>query len=766
MLTLALDEYGDFEGIRDENEPVYIAGLIYDDKNISGEERLERNRIKAYYQAVIAEAAEGAAGAWTHEFVYPDALHSKSDGMRDHYVVRPVKELVRITLPEFIRRGTYRGNMLKWKNPEGIIRDFLPRQGQYHIFVILKSDAGIKKLLAGNANILAKDDYASNLYFHMADEMICRLIFYNPVIREVKDISLDIATRSSGNMLMSDPLAQEYKRQGYKAILCDENDPGGKVYFNLTNADIYRSVIAEEILDAQQPDINIAEFNVTPIQYKASARRMEFLYMADTICSYLQFDIEGEDAEGWLGAIAGRTRDLTGRDDNLIFGYDEIDIIYAKAWNMYQEGDLYKALSIAYDAGKREGAFAAFYKNLWFEKLEERVRECRDVSDFNMAVRKLNETLNNNSLDSDKALYILRVLEEMAPEVEKEFRSPEARGILYLLNDIGVTVYCHIGDSVTAEKYFEKCTQLAGTVSLEAYLGTRNKMVVFCCDYFEMDRAEEIADENMVYQELLTDLKKEVHLQGVSEDGYTALGKAHSQRGQVYAFKRDPRAEDEFRTALENFEPGSANYKITQSYLLQHYLDTGRKDAYLEEAESYFDGKEKLAEQLKYIVDEGARYDSLINMTYALYVFIKGLYLFRLGEMSDRVWKDLQSLERRFARKIAKPGWKLSGHPSELIFKYMRLIALSRNDPEAEQVYAKRMAGCLPYHGPTEDAIRMLVEIESADKKGETGCRDELTDALCRFMADRFKAFKALEIPAEGDIRFSWLKDTITFMYR
>ena len=766
MLTLALDEYGDFEGIRDENEPVYIAGLIYDDKNIGGEERLERNRIKAYYQAVIAEAAEGAAGAWTHEFVYPDALHSKGDGMRDHYVVRPVKELVRVTLPEFIRRGTYRGNMLKWKNPEGIIRDFLPRQGQYHIFVILKSDAGIKKLLAGNANILAKDDYASNLYFHMADEMICRLIFYNPVIREVKDISLDIATRSSGNMLMSDPLAQEYKRQGYKANLCDENDPGGKVYFNLTNADIYRSVIAEEILDAQRPDINIADFNVTPIQYRAGAKKMEFLYMADTICSYLQFEIAGQNAEEWLAAIVGRTRDLTGRDDNLIFGYDEIDIIYAKAWNMYLGGDLYKALSIAYDAGKHEGAFAAFYKKLWFKKLEERVRECRNVSDFNMAVRKLNETMNNNSLDSDKALYILQVLEEMAPEIEKEFRSPEARGILYLLNDIGVTAYCHIGDSVTAEKYFKKCTQLAGTVSLEAYLGTRNKMVVFCCDYFEMDLAEEISDENIVYQELLTELKKEVHLPGVSDDGYVAFGKAHSQRGQVYAFKRDPRAVDEFRMALENFEAGSANFKITQSYLLHYYLDAGCKEAYLEEAEQYFDGRKKPAEQLKYIVDEGARYDALFNMTYALYVFIKGLYLFRLNEMSDRVWKDLQSLERRFARKIAKPGWKLSGHPAELIFKYMRLIAISRNDQESEQTYAERMAGCLPYHGPTEDAIRMLAEIEAADIKGQTGLRDELTDDLCRFMADNFEVFNDLEIPADGDARLGWLKENITFMYR
>lgn len=762
MLTLALDEYGDFEGLKTEAGPVYIAGLIYDDKNISGEERLERSRIKAYYKAVVSEAAEKAV-MLAGEFTYPEALHSNGDGVRDHYVVRPVKELVRLTLPEFIRRGTYRGRKLTWLNPQGVIKDFQPRQGEYHIFVILKSDEGIKKLLAGNANILAKDDYASNLYFHMADEMICRLIFYNPVIRDVKDISLDIATRSSGDMMRNDPLAQEYMRQGYKPI---ELDDPGKVRFNLTNADIYRSVIAEEILDAQRPDICISGFNVNSIQYTAGARKMEFLHMADTICSFLQFEIEGAGAEEWLESIAGRTKDLTGRDDNLIFGYDEIDIIYARAWNKYLEGDLYKALSIAYDAGKYEGAFAAFYRDLWFKKLEARVLEHRDVADFNMAVRKLFETLNNNSLNSDKALYILKILEEMAPEIEKEFRSPEARGILYLLNDIGVTVYCHIGDSINAEKYFQKCTELAGTVSLESYLGTRNKMVVFCCDYFAMDQAEEIADENIVYQELLTDLKKDVHLPGTAEEGNTSLGKARSQRGQVYAFKRDPRAAAELRAALADFEEGSANYKITQSYLLHHYLDTGNREAYLSEAEKYFDGRKKPAEQLKYIVDEGAKYDSLINMSYALYVFLKSLYLFRLDELSERVWKDLNSLEKRFARKIAKPGWKLSGHPAELIFKYMRLIAISRNEAESEQVYTERLAGCLPYHGATEDAIRMFAEAETAEKKGETELRDELTERLCQFLKDSFEAFKELEIPRDGEARYKQLGERITFMYR
>ena len=140
---------------------------------------------------------------------------------------------------------------------------------------------------------------------------------------------------------------------------------------------------------------------------------------------------------------------------------------------------------------------------------------------------------------------------------------------------------------------------------MDDYLSTRNKLVVGCCDYFEVARAEKLSDENMRFQERLTGFKKELELPGVGDNGFEAMGKAHSQRGQVYAFKRDRRAEVEFRAALVHFEEASANYKITQSYLLQYYLDTGNMEAYLEEAEGYFGGKTKLIDQLKYIMDEG-----------------------------------------------------------------------------------------------------------------------------------------------------------------
>ena len=39
-------------------------------------------------------------------------------------VVRPVKEIVKSTLAEFIRRGTYKGNKLQYEDRNGTLRDF------------------------------------------------------------------------------------------------------------------------------------------------------------------------------------------------------------------------------------------------------------------------------------------------------------------------------------------------------------------------------------------------------------------------------------------------------------------------------------------------------------------------------------------------------------------------------------------------------------------------------------------------------------------
>ena len=122
MITISLDEYGEFE--KEENKPLFVAGLIFDDKEKDSdrhvEESIERERVRAYYKRAIADAGEG--------FAYPNDLHSNGDKKRDKNVIAPVKDMVAKTLPEFISKGTYLGETLC--NEKG--QKIRERKGEYH----------------------------------------------------------------------------------------------------------------------------------------------------------------------------------------------------------------------------------------------------------------------------------------------------------------------------------------------------------------------------------------------------------------------------------------------------------------------------------------------------------------------------------------------------------------------------------------------------------------------------------------------------------
>ena len=339
-------------------------------------------------------------------------------------------------------------------------------------------------------------------------------------------------------------------------------------------------------------------------------------------------------------------------------------------------------------------------------------------------------------------------------QIEPKLRTPESKRIIYMLYDAAVTAYCHIGDSKGAEKYFEKCTAYARYTGLEDYLNTRNKMAVFCGDSFEYEKAEEISNKNIEYLELMAEVKKEIDLPGMDEEIYLALAKAYSQRGQVHAFQKKEEAELEFRKALKLYDKDSANYKISQSYLMHYYLDQRMKTAYLTESKEYFGNYDSLEQQFEYILNEGRKSDSLFNVKYALYVFFKGIYYFRFEELSMALWEKIKSKE-----------WEFRGHPKELIYKYLRLIAMKRGEA-IEQTFEKKMLDCVEYHGATIDTILQFGQIECAHCKENKKYRDKLTKKIYLFLKQNFLTFANLEIPDSGEERYQWLSEKIGYMFR
>ena len=197
MITIALDENGDFEGFKGSGnkEPLFIAGIVYDDKGHDNDAWNEKERLDDYFRAV-AKAVECN---------YPADLHVNKSNTNG-YNVKLMKTELQESLPEFFQQGTYKGKTIgKYK-----------RHGQYRIVMMLKSGTGKTILNHKSTSMLVNDEYASNLYINMAYSTVSRLVFHNPFDLHVSKVKFDLATRLVPVKASDTELCKKYINLGYK----------------------------------------------------------------------------------------------------------------------------------------------------------------------------------------------------------------------------------------------------------------------------------------------------------------------------------------------------------------------------------------------------------------------------------------------------------------------------------------------------------------------------------------------------------------------
>ena len=259
---------------------------------------------------------------------------------------------------------------------------------------------------------------------------------------------------------------------------------------------------------------------------------------------------------------------------------------------------------------------------------------------------------------------------------------------LFDLYDSGMSAYIHNGNLEEAELCYEKTIQYAEYVATEEYLRTRNKMAVFLCDNLLFEKALSIADENVKYHELLSDIKREIFGSGAGEFLNHAI--AISQRGQVLAYLNDDRAEQDFTDALKIMDEGTPDRYITLSYLMHYYICKGQKEQYEILAEEYFGNRKSLLEQLSYISKEGSKEkDAKFSLKYALYVYSKALYVFYLDELPEKLIKRLSNIEKSLTDVSKKAQKQMNGHPWEMIYKYLGFIMQRYNMTDEAELYKK-----------------------------------------------------------------------------
>ena len=99
-----------------------------------------------------------------------------------------------------------------------------------------------------------------------------------------------------------------------------------------------------------------------------------------------------------------------------------------------------------------------------------------------------------------------------------------------------------------------------------------------------------------------------------------------------------------------------------------------RKDCYEAYILKYFDGRSDIEDQFQYMLIEGKKgKDARITLKFALFLFIKGIYSFYMGNLNQAIKNKLFAIEKTL-KKAGLEG-EINGHPWELIFKYLAFIA-------------------------------------------------------------------------------------------
>ena len=756
MLTIALDEQGHFENVdgKRKKEPLFIGGLIYDDRDSSVDHDREKKRIRLYLKAVCEE----------NQVEYPQGLHYEEGGGVLNERLGKVKEQINHTLGGFLRHGT-----CPIRNRFGTeLNSMKPREGRYHLFAMARLGNVQEKEKDHDTSILAREDYASNLYVHMAEEIVERLIFHNPVLEIRGKILLDLATRMAVIEGKDAELrAREYRKLGYREREDLSKRYRDKRFFPLTNADIYRTAVEREMLDTGKREIQLDKVRVHSIYYQEEQEGygMEFLFLADVVCSVLGYQVDTGTAGAMIEDMAKRARRYTGQEQNLIFAYDEVDIQWKKAWRRLEEKDYFEALKLSREGMRMSSPYAEYYKNNWFSQVSEHLKKETDAAAFGIALQKYHLFSESNNLNQEDLVSIYQVLETMLGNMV--FQREEDQSVLYELYDAGISAYSHIGDSLRAGECFERCIKYAGCTELERYLKTRNKMAVYLMDNFSYQEALDIVQDNELYQKELLTIREMVC---PDQDTSVHYGITLSQLGQVQAALHMPESEDSFLAALEQIrDTGSYDYIRTLSYLLHGYLEMGEKERYDRRATEYFGGEQEHNARLTYLIREGAQENGVFSMKFALYVYVKGLYCFHLDEISGRLLDRLCRIEKEIGKIGGEKALsQINNHPWEIIYKYLALIAWKKGrKPEAESCMAKA-GSILSFREYTLDAICRFAELEYAAEKGELADRQEQMEAFLAHLAVRNeKAVKAVKAAGGLEAQYQYVREhVINFMYR
>ncbi|MBR1470482.1 MAG: hypothetical protein IJ600_02420 [Lachnospiraceae bacterium] len=731
MITISFDEQGKFEDHTDKTTSL-IAGFLFDDKDIAGEKERELKRIECYLKKICSNAKESFPGAFHYD---PVARRGRS--------VKVQKDFGS-TLAEFLEKGTYNRNDLCAEK----------RQGEYHAFAYIKSKNGKEDFLQSGTSDSTRDTMYSNLYIHMVNDVIYRMIFDNPCIERIDRVSFDLPSRVYvGNLTVEQK--KKFASQGFHL-----DKTQSRIY--VTGTETYRASIEREIFHSGRKDLKIEDLSVRSISYQTAAEeetlQSGFLYMSDLLCSVIGDNCSTER----IGSIPTKMNTICGKK-NMVFYYDSIDTCYSNASSAVNSKDYIRALNLVFDGMRQAADCAEHYKKKWFPLLLEKMKREVNISDFAKCVEALGDISKTSNLEQDRLLFICKQLEKMKDGLA--FSDEEEKRILYDYYNTSATAYNHLARTKEAKKALNRARKYLPFVTLENRLDVANREAVAYCDELNFPMAKDIAERSKKAWDAVVEIRQELFGEKIMGMG---ARKAYSQLGQVYAFAGDDRAEDAFLRSIG--ETNDPNAMISLSYLLHYYAETGDHDKFERYAKQYFGGKENIREWLHYLIAEGTKgRNALLSMKFALYVYVKGLYLFYMDVLKTE--PDLCSELMEIGKTVSEYGFdgraQMNGHPWEIIYKYLALVARELGEDKKAKNFMHRAETAFDFE--PEGLLKAIIlygkleYTESAKKRKANEVKDlsaQCWEEIMQFSSSVRRRYHALQKRTRDD-----LGALMTYMY-
>lgn len=283
------------------------------------------------------------------------------------------------------------------------------------------------------------------------------------------------------------------------------------------------------------------------------------------------------------------------------------------------------------------------------------------------AIDKMDAELHRNHKLSDISFVFQWLLYWFLTSYRNE--SEESKKKETQLYYCGIAVYNHLGNFSRAILFYDKCIERKHLISLEKYLDMQLRAAVSMENICEFDRAFQLIEENLRVLEKLREKKRELALEcGLDAEvsSRTVLyGKNISAAGRYCAFKgKYKKAKRFFEEALRQFEYETKERERTGNYLWNLSVAMGDRELFEEYREKYL-GRKTLEKQIKELLSfpEGQN-------IYHLSVFLKGIYKWYAGQLSDEFKKTLEEL----VRKGLSGKYRMDMHPWQFIFRYAALI--------------------------------------------------------------------------------------------